>query len=1449
MASDNELLIRLGVDTSNANKQLKAIQTELKELNKQINLVDDSTEDFNKSATGLTKQLELQKKASQTYTTQLKVQKDQLHEYRTALKQTEDSLEELREKHGENSKEVKNAEKMIVSYKQKIGQLETSIETTTTQMEAMNRSINETSKKLNGLKWYNLADGLKTISNGFENVSNATGKMADLIMPLSTTIAGGFAFSAKTAMDFETAMTQVGVTSQATAEEMEQLKEVAIQLGEELPISSTDAAEGLNYLALAGYDVAQQLIAIEPIAKASVAWASDLATVSDLATDSLSAMNLGVEDLAGYMDMLSNAQSNSNTTAVALMEAYIEVGGSLAQLNVPLEESMTLLGTMANRGIKGAEAGRALSAVLINLTAGTAKSVGALEELNIQTFDAQGNFVGLENILLQLNEALAGLTEEQKNNYLAAIGGKQHVSDLNAILAGLNEEYGDLKLTISDSTGVLDEMTDKMGSTTAMTIEELKGKLESLAIKIGDKLLPFIEKAAEYLMVWIDKFNALDEETQNTILKIGALIAIGAPLLKVFSNITGGVGDFFDSMSNLSRLIGDKGGIRGSLISLSDDFGKLNLGMKEIDSSIGTTLLSGLGKAGSGMGVFSTAVGVATAALVGGGAAYGLYKAFQNVLEVSQWSSEGTLRNSEYLRLIKEPAGEAEQALIDLAAQFQMLYETSSTILQTMANTNTAISQAQYQAIVSSYEQTHNDVISSLETRRQAEYDIIDAMYEEKLNTAALMGEEEVRIVEGQKQAEIDAVDKKINEMIDVENRGYEQILQNAEWALEERYAQNESFQEKQQQDLKNYYDNVSLLTETGEYYQAEIIRENQKEMIELRRQFEEDYSSGATDMYDKILQTARDNRDQERTIEDENYAEKLEKFGAYSDSWFEAQNTTKKEFIEGLKAQHEEELGLIEGRYQDEVDALNQAAERRAEAMNLQAMAEQEILQQGYTLSETELTNYLARVDELYKAGYTDHGAIIDTALKDILGIETANYIEQENALNTHNENMETATQTTVQNMYDTTHQGLGGMITTIEEADFGTPMTYNVGEMETVLGQADFTTSIETGLQTAVNTIESTDFQTPTATALAGVENAANTVMPQIPIITATGIEGTVNLLNGADLATPATTMFNGVDDAADTSMSNANETTSGWLETIAGAISSWDLLTPTLSAGGLVVNAMETTMTDTNTSAETGIETVNTTIENAPFEETMITQGEKMNNAMETSMTTINTTTDNGMTTIDTTIDNAPLEATMESQGSRMNSAQANNMSELAGTTTSGMSNVRSALESAWNGIVSWWNAQSLKNKDVNINVRTNYLTTGTPTQYSNGSRIAPMSLRSDEGFMGSIFPSDMEIPEYGLVSNPYTLRGVTTSVGKLDLPDLNYLSRRGESTPTYDLSSLDKKLDTLIEVLSNKENGNTTFTIEEMNVRTDQDIRNIARELDALRKIQARGRGES
>ena len=1436
MASDNELLIRLGVDTSGADKQLKALQTELKELNKQIHAVDDSTDDFNKSSTGLTKQLELQKKASQTYTTQLEVQQKQLKEYRNALKKAEDGLEELRLKHGSNSKEVKNAEKMIESYRQKIGQLETSIDTTTAQMEKMNRSIKETSRELNGLKWHNLADGLDTISNGFEKVSNVTGKMADLLMPISTAITGGFVASAKTAMDFETAITQVGVTSQTTEEELSQLKTVAIQLGEELPISASDAANGLNYLALAGYDVGQQLVAIEPIAKASVAWSADLATVSDMATDSLSAMGLGVGDLRLYLDMASNAQSNANTTALALMEAYIEVGASLSQLNVPLEESMALLSVMANRGIKAGEAGRALNAVLINLTAGTSTSKKALEALKIEVFDSEGNFKGLEVVLQELNKALADCTEEEKNNYLAMIGGKQHVGDLNALLNGLNAEYGELKGTISDSTGVLDEMTEKMGSTTAMTIEELKGKLESLAIKIGDKLLPFIERAAEFIMNLIDKFNALDEETQNTILKIGALIAIAAPLLKLFSNLTGGVGNLFEGMSNLSRIIGDKGGIRGALGLLSSDFKTLDGGMREISGTIGTTLVSGLGKVGGSMGGFSTAVGLATAALVGGGAAYGLYKAFQTVLEVSQWSSEGTLRNSEYLRLIKEPAAEAEQALIDLAAQFQTLYESSSTILRTMANTNTAISQAQYQAIVSSYEQTHNDVITSLENRRQAEYDIIDELYAEKLNTAALMGEEEVKIVEGQKQAAIDAVDEKINGMIEVENRGYEQILQNAEWALEERYAQNESFQEKQQQDLKNYYDNVSLLTETGEYFQAEIIRENQKEMIELRRQFEEDYSSGAADMYDTILQTAKDNRDQERLIEDENYAEKLEKFGAYSDSWFEAQNTTKKEFIEGLKTQHEEELNLIETRYQDEIDALNRSAERRAEAMNLQAMAEQEILQQGYTLSETELTNYLARVDELYRAGYTDHGAIIDTALKDILGIETTNYIEQENALNTHNANMETATQTTVQNMFDTTHQGLGGMITTIEEADFGTPMTYNVGEMETVLAQADFTTSIETGLGSAVTTIENTDFQTPTANALSGVETAANTIMPQIPIITATGIEGTVGLINGTETLTPATNMFSGVEQAADTSMNNTNETTTSWLGTIASAIFSWDLLTPTAQAGGLVVQAMDTSMEEANTSAETGMNTINTTIETTPLGESVTTLGTEMTTSLESSFNEMSGATQSGMQEINGWIESAPLVQTMSSQGQSLVSAQQTTMSSLSSATVSGMANVQSTLQSAWGRIVGWWNAQRLSDKTVNINVKTNYSSSGSPSQYSAG--VGVYGMRSIEPM------NTYETRPYGAYSIPETsmfTRGnddmAISPFSSIELPDLTMLASSGGAKQADKMNLLLSKNNQLMGemVQSMRNTGDINITIERVETNGETDIEQLAEEL--------------
>ena len=1448
MASDNELLIRLGVDTSNADKQLKAIQNELRELNKQIKLVDDSTDDYNKSAEGLAKQLQLQEKAAEAYSTQLKTQQKQLNQYKQALSEYQTKLKQLNEAEGDHSDEIKKTEQAIEGYRQKIAKLETSMDTTVEQMRAMNRSIEDTNKQLNGLKWNNLAEGLENVSKGFKGVSDVADRIGDVFAPVSAALTAGFGYAIKTSVDFERAMTQVGVTSQATAEELEQLSAVAIELGEELPISATDAANGLNYLALAGYDVAQQLVAIEPIAKASVAWNEDLATVSDMATDSLSAMNLGVEDLGRYLDMASNAQSNANTTALALMEAYIEVGASLTQLNVPLEESMSLLGVMANRGIKGGEAGRALNAVLINLTSGTARSKQALEELNIEMFDAEGKFRGLEVILKELNEALADCTEEERNNFLAMIGGKQHVGDLNALLNGLNEEYGDLKNTISDSTGVLDEMTEKMGSTTAMTIEELKGKLESLAIEIGNKLLPHIVTIVEHISDWVDKFNRLDTETQNNIIQMALFATTISPIAKTISNVTDTISDLTGGLGNLAKWLGEKGGIIGLL-------GKLGA-----QTQAGTTVstlgeavsgaMSGGAMAGLAAVLAPIAIGLGSVAAVGGGV-WWLCSWLSQTGQASPSAIQGLLGMNEATRLLLDTVEGMDGTYENTANAIVNFSDIASSTWADMVHSNNALTQEQYNVISAATEATHNTIMTELEKRRNNVPEIVRALYAEELRLADQKGEEAVRLVEEEIQAEIELRQGRVDQEIAAEEERFSRLSETQQRGLEDRYAQNETFQQNSLLQHQAYYNEANRIFETGEQINAQTVMDNQKGLAQNINDFANQRTERNLQTYNQLVADTNTGEAEALAAALNGHEQRLAAIDSYTDQELTMMGTSKAELRQLELEAYEAEKADIEAHFDTLRGVLDEGWNQQQAIEKGHYELRQEVTRQGLTLSEAEYEHFNQRIQSIMEQNGMDDIAAVQTVMDEIALYRRTGYLKQEEDLVTHNANMTTATEQGMIEVKDATHRGIGGAIELVEASDFGTPMANNMTEMEIAAQNSQFTHPIQEDINNAVWVVESADFYNAGKTALGGFNNAINEIIPQSKESLQQNVTDAIWIVESADFYNPANASYGKVPQAADEKLSEANEKSTGWLETIANSINVWDLLTPTLTAGQGLIDGMTQTMTDTNTEAETGVETINTTIEDAPFEDTMNTQGEKMNNSMQDAMETINTTTENGMETIDTTIDNTPLEATMESQGARMNAAQEGNMSDLASTTRSGMSEVRSALETAWNGIVAWWNAQSLRDKDVNINVRTNYSTTGTPTQYSNGSGITPMSLRSNEGFMGSFFPSNMEIPERGLISNPYPydMRGVTASIGKLDLPDLNYLSRRSEPTQSYDLSSLDKKLDTLIEVLSHKENGNTTFTIEEMNVRTDQDIRNIARELDALRKIQARGRGES
>lgn len=243
--------------------------------------------------------------------------------------------------------------------------------------------------------------------------------------------------------EFEAQMSSTAATAGATEEEYKKLEAAAMECGRTTSKTATESSAALEYMALAGWSVNDSISALPSVLRLSEATGLDLARTSDLVTDSMSACGVSVDNLAGYLDICAKANNKSNQTAEQLMEAYLGVGGVMTNLNVPLTESATALGVLANRGIKGSEAGNALNAIMANLTTGTGQAGEMMKSLGISAFDSEGKFIGLKATLETLNTALSGCTEEERNAALAAIGGKKHVDALNDLMSGLNTTLED----------------------------------------------------------------------------------------------------------------------------------------------------------------------------------------------------------------------------------------------------------------------------------------------------------------------------------------------------------------------------------------------------------------------------------------------------------------------------------------------------------------------------------------------------------------------------------------------------------------------------------------------------------------------------------------------------------------------------------------------------------------------------------------------------------------------------------------------------------------------------------------------------------------------------------------------------------------------------------------------------------------------------------------------
>lgn len=328
---------------------------------------------------------------------------------------------------------------------------------------------------------------LKGAQNGLSGLG-AAGKIggaavkatAATITTAGAAIGAVGAYSANVGKDFESAMSSVAATADASAEEYTKLENAAREMGRTTSKTAAESANALEYMSLAGWDVDKSISALPSVLRLSEASGMDLAICSDLVTDSMSALGDVAGELPDYLNVVAKSQNKSNQSAEQLMEAYLNVGGTMKDLGVPIEESAAALGVMANRGRKGGEAGQALSAIMANLTTGTGQAGKMMQKLGISAFDSEGNFIGLQNTLKTVNEATKNLSDEERNAALAALGGKQHVKDLNKLLDGLNATNKEGVSEWDALTGQLNDCKDALENMAGTKIDNLEGDMAIL---------------------------------------------------------------------------------------------------------------------------------------------------------------------------------------------------------------------------------------------------------------------------------------------------------------------------------------------------------------------------------------------------------------------------------------------------------------------------------------------------------------------------------------------------------------------------------------------------------------------------------------------------------------------------------------------------------------------------------------------------------------------------------------------------------------------------------------------------------------------------------------------------------------------------------------------------------------------------------------------------------
>lgn len=493
--------VEIGGDTTalstaikNLNKEINASQSELKEVEKLLKMDPTSTELLTQKQRYLGEEIEATRKKLET----LKSIESQMTEQLNSGKISQDKY------------------------------------------DAFQREIMETEDRLKDLKKEanSLPATLQSIGNTLDGVGSKIESAGNKLLPLTGGITALGAASVSTANEFESSMSQTAGALDIPVDQMENLRELALQMGQDTIFSAKEAGEAMTELAKGGLTEAQieggALASTMDLAASS---GMELGNAANTVVQTMGAFQLGAEDSAVAVNALAGAAAASSTDVEPLTQALSQVAAQAYNAGWNVQDTTAVLAAFADAGINGSDAGTSLKTMLQRLAAPTDKAAALIEDLGINTRDSNGYMLSASDLAQELQDKLGGLEPAARDAAMQTIFGSDAMRAATVMMNGGSEAIEKYTAATYDMEAASRLANSQMGEG-ELAMEQLKGSIETALITIGTQLAPVVTDIVNGFTDLANKFGELDEETQKTIITFAGIAAAAGPVLSVLGKLT-----------------------------------------------------------------------------------------------------------------------------------------------------------------------------------------------------------------------------------------------------------------------------------------------------------------------------------------------------------------------------------------------------------------------------------------------------------------------------------------------------------------------------------------------------------------------------------------------------------------------------------------------------------------------------------------------------------------------------------------------------------------------------------------------------------------------------------------------------------------------------------------------------------------------------------------------